>query len=100
VDLLWFFKEKMHFQEIKIRFALLNTPATPDPPRPDPLRPAPCGLRVAETPVAAARDPVRGSCGSARCGPACGRGRVGPATADPSGRAAAAPACDLRCTGQ
>jgi hypothetical protein len=32
MDLLRFFKEKMHFQEIKIRFPLLYTPATPDPP--------------------------------------------------------------------
>jgi hypothetical protein len=33
MDFLGFFKEKMHFLEIKkIRFPLLNTPATPDPP--------------------------------------------------------------------
>jgi hypothetical protein len=32
MDLLWFFKEKRPFLEIKTRFPPLNTSATPDPP--------------------------------------------------------------------
>jgi hypothetical protein len=50
--------------------------------------------------LAVACDPVRGPCGSARWGPACGRDGTGPATADPGGQVVATLACGLWYTTQ
>jgi hypothetical protein len=98
MDLLGFFKEKICFLELKYVFPFKY----PQPHRIPQIRircgRAPCDPRVAGPLLAAARDPVRGSCGSARWGPACGRDGIGPATADPGGHAVATPVCGLRYT--